>query len=53
MVKKKLYNGSIQVNLTEKDRMILERVAEERSLTASDIIRELIRSLDKTYPVPK
>jgi hypothetical protein len=51
MTKKKLYSGSIQVNLTSKDRVLLERVADERSLTASDIIRELIRSLEKTYPV--
>lgn len=53
MPRKKLYNGSIQVHLTERDRMLLERVADERSLTASDIIRELIRSLEKAYPVSK
>lgn len=48
--RKKLYPAYIQIRMTEKDKELLESEADKRSITAADLVRMLIRSLDKTYP---
>jgi len=46
MVKKRLYSSYIQIKMTERDRELLETEAERKSTTASDIIRQFIRTLE-------
>ena len=48
--RKKLYPAYIQVKMTEKDKELLESEADRRSITSDDLVRMLIRSLDKSYP---
>jgi hypothetical protein len=38
----------VAVNLTERERLILERLAQERGATLSGVIRKLLRDAGKT-----
>ena len=45
---KKRFNSYFQLVLTERDKQILEEAAERRQTTASELIRQFIRTLDNS-----
>jgi len=48
MPRKSLYTAYLQVKMTERDKEILEASALERSITAAELLRQFIRTLDKS-----
>lgn len=48
MARKSLFPAYLQVKMTIKDKEILEAAALERSTTAAELIRNFIRTLDKS-----
>ena len=47
MGKKAKFTCFLQIKVTPKDKELLERKAEEKSMTISEVIRMLIRTLDE------